>query len=488
MIPQQSPLPWRTFLAAFFVANLALSSYFLDIWTTPNPVSRALPVLTLWEDGTYRIDEYASRTLDKSKVGEHFYTDKAPLPTLLAVPLYALLRLAGMPASDDRTGMQFPVYAWRVPGVSDGRALFFPRLTPVLVLGSFAFGSLPFALIVVMSFVFLRRVTASPGLVVFTMLAFYGSFVFVYAGTFFSHVFAGFLLLSSFLLLRRSRYFLAGLLLGLCFLSEYPVLIAAPIWAALLILEQRHARGALRLLAGVAPSVAAIMLYNAVLTGSPFTMLNAYHAFGAFEALGHHYGFAHPTLQSLWGLSLSGSMGLLVFAPVLAVIAWYAIKSAFRDKSFLKRAAGDPGVAFYAGYFLLISSFFTWWGGWSYGPRYLVVMAVPLMFQGMEWIARFRPNLLICSLVTGAGLASAWLAKATLVYMVPDLFLRDADYSNTVTSILIPEFARGHFNANNLPTMYLGASPAVGVWLWPLAFVLVAGGFSYWYRRVLREA
>src|SRR5262245_7050208 len=99
MTLERSPVPGRVFMGAFFVANLLLSTWYLDIWTTPNPVSRALAVLTLWEDGTYRIDQFADRTIDKSRVGEHFYTDKAPLPTLLAVPLYGLLRTAGMPAS-----------------------------------------------------------------------------------------------------------------------------------------------------------------------------------------------------------------------------------------------------------------------------------------------------------------------------------------------------------------------------------------------------
>jgi hypothetical protein len=57
-----------------------------------NAVSRALPVLTLLENGSPAIDKYVRRTGDKSRVGDHYFSDKAPLPTLLAVPFYRLVQ------------------------------------------------------------------------------------------------------------------------------------------------------------------------------------------------------------------------------------------------------------------------------------------------------------------------------------------------------------------------------------------------------------
>ena len=44
--------------SAFVAVNLLLSAYFLDAVPSPNPTSRALPVLTIYEEGRYAIDTY----------------------------------------------------------------------------------------------------------------------------------------------------------------------------------------------------------------------------------------------------------------------------------------------------------------------------------------------------------------------------------------------------------------------------------------------
>src|SRR5262252_1014775 len=51
-------------------------------------------VRAIVEHGTVRIDLYHENTGDKSHVGTHFYTDKAPGASLLAVPPVALVRSA----------------------------------------------------------------------------------------------------------------------------------------------------------------------------------------------------------------------------------------------------------------------------------------------------------------------------------------------------------------------------------------------------------
>ena len=96
-------------MLAFLAANLFLSSFYVDIWCTPNAVSRALPVLTLLENGSPAIDKYVRRTGDKSRVGDHYFSDKAPLPTLLAVPFYRLVQAVGLDKTDIRT-KKFPIY------------------------------------------------------------------------------------------------------------------------------------------------------------------------------------------------------------------------------------------------------------------------------------------------------------------------------------------------------------------------------------------
>jgi hypothetical protein len=477
-----SPKRMPVFLSAFIIVNLLLSSYFLDIWPTPNPVSRALPVLTFSENRTLMIDNYADRSMDKSRVGDHFYSDKAPLPTFMVIPFYVLARAAGLDNVSDRFGKQFPIHILKITGVNDARPYIFTKLIPILLIGDLLAGSAPFVAIILLSFLELHRRKPSLSPVILVMLAFYGSIVFVFSGTFFNHVFAGFLLLASYIGLKRSKYLMSGIFLGLGFLSEYPLLIAAPIWLVLILIKERRIKPAALFASGILPSILFILIYNWRIAGAPFKMLNAYHAVKEYSALSQHYGFSYPSFTSVWGLSFSGSMGIFVFAPVLLFIGYYLIKAAIQERALYKKVIIGYLPLFSIAFFLLIASFFTWWGGWSYGPRYLIVLIVLLIYEGLLFISHYKINFIAYSIITAFGIISTWFAKSTLVYFIPDLFLQNKHFSNTFLSILVPEFNADRFNSNNLPTLLFNIRPATGVCSWIFLFVLAVIVFYLWYE------
>lgn len=482
----QSPKnKWLLYLAIFFLVNLLLSSYFLDIWPTPNCVSRALPVLAFSENKTLQIDQYADLTIDKSKARGHFYSDKAPLPTLLTIPLYELVKWCCLDKVSDDTGRKYPVYIGYHMGIDDARDYTIPRLIPIFIIGGLVFGSLPFALIVVMSFAALHKMKPSVSPVLMAMLAWYGSFIFVFSGTFFNHVFAGLLLLISFILIKRNYYFLSGLVLGLGFLSEYTVIAAAPFWLICIWIKEKKMRHPLIFASGTLPSVLFIGLYNWVITGSPWKTLNAYHASGAFQALQHNYGFSLPSLKSIWGLSFSGWMGLFNFTPVLYCIAFYIVLTLIKNKKLLLPLETHCLAAFGIVFFLVISSFFTWWGGWSYGPRYLIVLAVLLLYEGMLMISRDKINTYLFTATALFGIAGAWLAKATVVYMVP--FPEYDGFFNPFRHILLPDLFAGRVNANNALTAFFDLTPQAGVYSWLLLYVLSLTGLYLLYKKWFPE-
>ncbi len=467
----------RLFIAVFFLINLLLSTYFIDLWNTPNPVSRALPVLTFSESGTLRIDRYAGQVEDKSKVGDHFYSDKAPLPTLIVIPFYEALKALGLDKIGVKASQRFPIYIWRTHGVADGRELAFNEIVPVLCIGSFLCGSLPFAVIVSLSFLSIRDRHPPLSPVIMVMTAFYGSLLFVFSGTYFNHLFAGLLLLLSYIFLKERKFVLSGLLAGLSFLSEYTVGLVFPLWALLILINEKRITKSLSFIAGTLPSLIFIAIYNYVITGTPFVMLNAYHyAYG--KELSHDYGFRSPSLKSLWGLSFSGSMGLFVFAPVLVIAGYYLLRACLR-KGYIAKLPADYLAVFSLIFFFVMASFFTWWGGWSYGPRYLIVLAVLLIYEGIRLIsgAPFRRGFYLA--FTVYGLAGAWMAKSTLVFMVPDRFLHSAQYSNTLLDVLLPEFLSGRLNPDSLPSLILGVSPLVSAVLWPALFAVSVVSLSY---------
>ncbi|MCX5849694.1 MAG: hypothetical protein NTW65_09610 [Deltaproteobacteria bacterium] len=473
------------YIAIFFLVNILLSSYFIDIWPTPNCVSRALPVLAFSEDRTLKIDKYADLTIDKSKVGEHFYSDKAPLPTLCMIPLYELIKLCGLDKVSDDAGRKYPVYIGYHVGVDDSRDYSIPKLIPIFIVGGFIFGSLPFVLIVMMSFMALHKMKPSLSPVLMAMLAWYGSFIFVFSGTFFNHVFAGCLLLLSFISIKRNYYFLSGLTLGLSFLSEYTVIIAAPFWFICVWIKEKKISHPLIFVLGILPSILFIALYNWLITGSPWQMLNAYHASLAFQALQHNYGFSLPSLKAIWGLSFSGWMGLFNFAPVLYCIAFYIILMLIKNKKMLLPLETNCLALFGIMFFLVISSFFTWWGGWSYGPRYLIVLAVLLLYEGMLVISRDKINILLFTVTALFGITGAWVAKATVVYMVP--FPEYDGFFNPFLHVLLPDLFAGRFNANNALTAFFDVSPQTGVYGWLILYVISLSGLCMLYKKWFAE-
>jgi len=525
MALQNKKNKWLIYLAIFFLVNILLSSYFLDIWPTPNCVSRALPVLTFSEDKTLKIDKYADLSIDKSKVGSHFYSDKAPLPTLCMIPLYELIKLCGHDKVSNDTARKYPIYfAYRI-GILYSGDYRFPELIPISIMGGLLFGSLPFVLIVLMSFIALHKMKPSISPVLMAMLAWYGSFIFVFSGTFFNHVFAGFLLLLSFILLKKTNYFLSGLALGFGFLTEYTVIVASPFWFICIWMKEKKFRDSLIFALGTFPSILFIALYNWLITGSPWKMLNAYHV--TFQELQHHYGFSLPSLKAIWGLSFSGWMGLFNFAPVLYCIAFYIILTliaCIKSQSKLWKQIPQQAVGYYtlrfaglfnlpiplrnafgigvsliknkkftlppeticlAGFgivfFLLISSFFTWWGGWSYGPRYLIVLAVLLLYEGMLRISRNKINRFLFTATALFGIAGAWLAKATVVYMVP--FPAYEGFFNPYLHVLLPDLFAGRVNANNALTAFFNIDPQIGVYGWLLLYCISLCGLSLLYKK-----
>ena len=116
----------KVFFACFLIVNLFLASFYIDTWCTPNPVSRALPVLTLIENGSVQIDKYQNHTGDKSKVGDHYYSDKAPFPSIIAVPFYWVMQKAGLTKTTETTGKKYPIYIWSAVSQTDGRDFQWP--------------------------------------------------------------------------------------------------------------------------------------------------------------------------------------------------------------------------------------------------------------------------------------------------------------------------------------------------------------------------
>ncbi len=484
----------RVFFVVFVLANLFLASYFTDIWVTPGSTSRALPVLSLYEDNSLIIDKYEKYTTgDKSKVGDHFYSDKAPLPSFIVYPFYVICKKLGVPEVSEATVQKRQIYIWDIlPNFPDGRVWTISNSTLAFILGGIICGSLPFCLALL---VVLRRMRStfngiSPVLLI--MLSFYASFIFVFTGVFSGHVLAGFLLLASYLQVKEGKHlWLAGLLMGLAFATEYTVAFIVPLWAIQMYLNKTELKKIIVFCASAIPGVAIIMLYNYSITGSPFKLLYTYvpeasEIYKNAEGL----GFSYPKAEAIWGLLFSFYRGLLFYAPALILMLWYFILYRKSDKSgffngsrggYLRSWGSNYLLLACAGYIAIISSHNLWYGGWTYGPRHFIPIAFLLLYEGAILLSKQNFSKIAFYIIAAGGLLCAWLAKATKIYMLPDKF------KNPVAEVLWPDFKKGHFNANNFLTWIFDVEPKAAIWIWLFLFAGACYGLSVWYSKLVPQ-
>jgi hypothetical protein len=212
----------------------------------------------------------------------------------------------------------------------------------------------------------------------------------------------------------------SGLFLGLAVVNRPPnAALVAPL-VLFVLLRRKGARGLFLALAAV-PFVLHAAYARAYL-GSPF-------ASGYWIAYPEISNFRGNPLVGLPGLLVSPSRGLFVFSPILLfAVAGAAI--ALRDR---RRWPIAPYLAAGTGLLVLLYSFwFSWWGGHTFGYRYLIEALPGLMvFLAIAWeerIARSR------ALAAAFALCLAWSVGVQVLgaYFQPSGFNQRVDEDRSV--------------------------------------------------------
>jgi len=117
-------------------------------------------------------------------------------------------------------------------------------------------------------------------------------------------------------------------------------------------------------------------LCSLILASLPFAVYNLYffnNVFGGYSSLVSGFSFNPGALNSFLGLLISPNRGLFIFSPIclIAVFGIFGIKNIKPKKMqyfFILMAISVLCQ-------IIVYSFFNmWWGGWSYGPRFLTGM------------------------------------------------------------------------------------------------------------------
>jgi hypothetical protein len=409
-------------------------------------VTRLGLTLSIVESGRLEIDRFADDTVDKALVKGHYYADKVPGLSFLAIPVVAatahIINAMGGDVDSDENFYRFAKAATiAVNGLISALA------TSVLFLTAMRLGA-----------------TRNRALFAAGTLAFATPF-FGWSTAFFAHSVSGSLLMFvaaaiafAFAGDRVDQSRLPSMLfgLGLGMLLGYALVVdltAAPACLlggvlTLALVARLGAAALLRigssLLLGGVLGLLPLLVYNQLAFGSPFTL--GYSAVVGFEGMKQgFFGITWPKPAILGELLFGLYRGLLPLSPVLVLVP-IGLYVMWREPT-TRVAAG--AILFVLCSFLWINASYHYWdGGYSTGPRLLVPMLpVCCLALAFAW-----PRALWARMVTTVLLATS--LSLSLICAIAGMFAPD-DISTPLVDLLLPIFLTPESLVRSLPVVLL---------------------------------
>jgi hypothetical protein len=409
----------------------------------PQHVTRIALALSLSE-GRVDIDQLARYTIDKSYFDGHYYADKPPGVSLLAVPSVVVTRLvleAAGATSDPSDPTALETYI---------------RAAAIIVV------SLPAALAVLLVYLMAPRLGASHGAATFAACALaMGTPYFGWSSTFFAHPLSGAMLVGAMALavLNRPAGWVApaaGLLLGFLLVVDVTAAPAGALVGLFIVLRsEQRVRSFIGLAIGGLVGLAPLLIYNQLAFASPFRM--GYSQVQGFAGMQQgFFGIGLPQPMVLGELLFGHFRGLLPLAPVLLLVP-VGLLAMFRRPSTRSVALVVTGVML--SFLLINAGYFYWDGGASSGPRHLVA-ALPLACLALAFA--WPPG------IPAKAVALLLLAVSLLISMVVASVdpMSPPWFAEPFFGYLLPGFFHGGWLAATFATVVIWAGFAI-VGLWP---------------------
>ncbi len=367
-------------------------------------------LLNAWaEDHSSRIDAYHTKTGDWARAPDgHYYSNKAPGPSLLAFPFYWLIDKAGTASLPDRAARDEFRYRYKA------------RVQKIL---AFLLQLLPFAWLLAAAGHFLRRRGASSlarDLSLFALA--FGSTASLFMNTFFGHGVTAVSLFAFALAALEGQAFLAGLALGLAVLSDYGSIALLPAAALAFFPAFKNRLSAFFL--GAAGPAFAWVAYHQSAFGSPFTLASRYQNPEYVDSVASHplWGILSlPNVETVRHLIVGPERGLLWTQPWILLLVPVAAVLILGPPSEKKKLASLSLLGL-MGLVLMNASFNGWHGGLTPGPRYLsAIFPVWALLLGLVWdgTSEGRKRGLSAALMVSGALAVLVFSTSLSVPLTP---------------------------------------------------------------------
>ncbi len=410
--------------------------YFFHSPPYHNINSRLDLVYAMVDKGTFVIDDYHRNTIDKAFFKGHYYSDKAPGLSLFGALIYWLLKLL---TKGHSLSPEIVRYLMRVFTIS-----------------------LPSALLGLFFYRFLSHLTKKEALKITLTLGYsLGTLAFVYSTLFYGHQLAAVLAFSAFCLVFINRTSLksgylafSGFLMGYAFITEYStgiiyLLFLLYLWGCLI----SKRRIGYFILGSLAP-ILFLFFYNYTCFGHPFVFGYAYEVIPSFrkEMGAGLMGLTHPSLHSLFLITLSPARGIFWLSPFL-LLSFPGLYRLFRNRVYRREFFLFSGII--TGYRLFNCSYYLPGGGWAPGARHLVP-ALPFLCASSILVLE-RQGIIFRKIFVSLvflSLLFIFLVVSTSPH-VPPVF------TNTLFEFSLPLFLKGHLAQNG--GMLLGIPGALSL-------------------------
>ncbi|GAB4204663.1 MAG: hypothetical protein OHK0013_19780 [Sandaracinaceae bacterium] len=481
---------WLLQLAAFFTPS-----------ATWSPMSRFALTHAVASGEGFALGAWADATGDRARVGDAWFSDKAPLPALMGVVPYTLIRsihvLVGRVPPDFEAESRGDVPATRVLLNTSAQQLLYATAVGV---SGVAFVVLALHLHTMLS----RRHDARTALVGTTLVCL-GTPLFPYATSLYGHVPAAAFLTVALASLDPlgppPRLALTGFCVAGAAGCEYITAIPGALIGVYALLSggaREIPRRFVVLALGALPVVVLVGGYHHVCFGAPWRTGYSHLTNPLFVA-GHQrgvMGIGPPSIDALVGLLFGTRRGLFYVAPIALLAAGGLVLAPARSAReggaagapvevreapvprIVRWLGPDPLVALGAllGLVLLLANagYYMWWGGAAAGPRHLVP-ALPVLGFGL---ARLWEHTSVRPFVLGAGAVSVFsmLAFASVGIEAPE-------QGNVLTTFVLPRLLAGEISALPSATnlgLLLGLPPLLSILPWIGWFLLL--GRALWLR------
>lgn len=411
-------------IGVFFGILLLTYSYFDYGPHGANVKSRLALTFAVVDNGTFIIDDYRKTTKDYSFSDGHYYSNKAPGSSLVAIPFYFIYKI--VTGDEAETGRPKDVKT-------------------ALAFINWGANALPTFLTVLLFYFLVRSLNmlSIDETIFLTAIFGLGTMIFPFASAFFGHCLAMFFVFCGYFLpyraLTEEKYrqkkwlVLAGFMLGFGVFTDYVcILPVCSLFIYLLFVWRSRLPQVFWVTLG--GSVMAILLatYNVLCFGSPFTMSVSRSVMSSEFSDG--VLFSMPKLSALWGLTFSPYRGMFWYSPVL-LLAFVGAVQLFRKNRtlFIFACLG------FLPSFVYIISIRTWNGGATYLPRYLIT-AIPFLCLHVVYGYKVIPK------------TTLYLAAISFCNMIVSVTVTaevDQRVQNPLFKVIIPAIFQGEYTSDN---------------------------------------